>query len=85
MDDVAEGIARDLFNQHMNMVRHDRPRKQLISFAVEIPDGILNHCGDVGIAQGAAAEPAIDCCFDLLSEVSTTRRSSSKLIEDRLR
>jgi hypothetical protein len=60
LDDVREWTALTLLNNDVNVVRHDAPRDEAVSFAVCIEERCLNETGAGGIAQMASAVSCIE-------------------------
>ena len=52
----------------MNMVRHDAPRQEIVSFAVEMLEGGFHHLRDFRVAQGAGSVTGIQQDFDFFAK-----------------
>jgi hypothetical protein len=49
---------------YMNVIGHDSPRNQVISFAVKVPQGILNQFSNLRISQMALPMSCIEIRLD---------------------
>ena len=64
------GDGRESFHENMHMVRHDAPRDESITLAVEVLQCVAHLLRQFRVAQGAAAHAGIEPLFDFLASVS---------------
>lgn len=57
--DCAEALLIARLDHRMDVIWHHAPGKQAITFAVEVEEGLLNHCCDLGVAQPTGTKATV--------------------------
>jgi hypothetical protein len=68
MEYPAERIARDHFEQAVDMIGHDAPRQQVVAFAIKMQQRVLDQFDDLGIAQEAGSAARVLVSLDTPSQ-----------------
>jgi hypothetical protein len=82
VDDVSQRPTSDLLNECVHVVWHDRPRQLHISFAVEMPKGILDHRRYRRIAKRTASKTTVDGAFNLFAKIGAIGSPCPERIRD---
>lgn len=68
MEYPPERMARDHFDQAVNMIGHDAPGQQVVALAIKMQQCVLDQFGDSGIAQEASSVASVLVGFDTPSQ-----------------